>query len=55
MKLINIFNFSRLIKIKPLNQIPFMLSKKKDKTPDKEKDKTKDKNVEKEKEGFPWE
>ena len=35
--------------------MPFMLLKKKDKTPDKEKDKTKDKNVEKEKEGFPWE
>ena len=58
MKLINVFSFSRLIQIKPLNQIPFMLSKKKDKTPDKEKDKTtkeKGKNVEKEKEGFPWE
>ena len=55
MKLINIFSFRRLFQGKPLNHMPFMLSKK-DKTPDKEKDKTtKDKNVEKEKEGFPWE
>ena len=59
MKLINVFSFSRLIQIKPLNQIPFMLSKKKDKMPDKEKDKTiekeKEKGNKKEKEGFPWE